>query len=71
MIDDGAPTPVVSMLVISGYFLMIVLLGITISGFVWQPTIMIVESVALWNLVGAALIFASFLGSFIDKDRAT
>ncbi len=63
-----APRPVVSMLVILGYFVMIVLLGITISGIYWQPSIRIVEAICLWNLVGAAVIFTAFLGSFIDKD---
>ena len=63
-----APTPVVSMLVIFGYFLMIVLLGITISGIYWQPSIKIIEAIGLWNLAGSAVIFTAFLGSFIDKD---
>ncbi len=64
----GAPRPVVSMLVILGYFVMIVLLGITVSGVYWQPSIKIIEAVSLWNLVGSGLIFTAFLSSFIDKD---
>ena len=63
-----APRPVVSMLVIFGYFVMIVLLGITISGVYWEPTIKIVGAIGLWNLIGAGLIFTAFLGTFIDKD---
>ena len=63
-----APRPVVSMLVILGYSVMIVLLGITISGVYWEPTIKIVGAIGLWNLMGAGVIFTAFLSSFIDKD---
>ena len=61
------PIPIVSILVILGYFLMAVLLGVTISGIYWQPSIRILEAAALWNLIGAGLIFTAFLSSYIDK----
>lgn len=57
-------------LVMGGYLLAVVLMGITISGLIWRPTVTIVEALAVWNLIGAAVIFSSFLSSFIDKDRA-
>ncbi|RLA50491.1 MAG: hypothetical protein DRR42_12970 [Gammaproteobacteria bacterium] len=64
-----APTPIASMLVIIGYFAMIVLLGITISGLIWKPSIEIVCAVASYNLLGAAVIFSAFLGGFIDSNK--
>jgi len=61
------PTAMISLVVIVGYFVMITLLGITISPLLWPPMLAHISYMALWNFVSCAAIFTFFLGTFIDS----
>jgi len=67
-IKINAPTLLISKLVIGDYILMIFLLGVTVTGIFWQPSITIMAAVCLWSFLGSALIFSTFLSNFIDID---
>lgn len=64
-----APTPLTSALVIASYVVLMFLLAITISGMAWEPSLEIVSAICVTNLVGASVIFVSFLSVFIDSPR--
>lgn len=65
-----APTPLTSLLVISGWFVWLLILILSLSGQFWQPSFAIIAAGCLWNLCGSVLIFATFLGTFFEDAPA-
>jgi len=61
----NAPTPLLSLLVMIGYGIWIPFLAIIAVGAYWQPSLEIIVAYCYWGLIGSALIFSSFLTSFI------
>jgi len=60
-----APTPLASALVVLGWFIWFSVLGITLTGIFWQPSLAIITLICFWGLCSSTLIFVSFLSSFI------
>ena len=62
----SAPTPLTSRFVVLGWFIWFPVLGITLTGIFWQPSLAMITFICFWGLCSSALIFVSFLSSFID-----
>ncbi len=60
-----AKTPLPSAFVLLGWFMWFPVLGITLTGIFWQPSLAIITLICFWGLCSSALIFVSFLSSFI------
>jgi hypothetical protein len=67
-----APTPLPSLFVMIGYGIWLPILAMAGAGFVLQPSLAIVVAFCFWALMSGAVIFSSFLASFVhDKDAGT
>lgn len=64
----GAPTPLTSLVVMIGYGVWMTVLAVTLSEIFWQPSLAIVAAVCLWALCSSAVVFVSFLGTFVDRE---
>ena len=62
----NAPTPLLSLLNIILWVVWIGILGVTLTEKFWQPSLALVAALTLWGLFSAAMIFISFLSSFIS-----
>ena len=65
-----ARTPLISALVFLGWFIWFAVLGIALTGIFWQPSLAMVTLICYWALCSSALIFVSFLSSFIGYERS-
>ncbi|NND83327.1 MAG: hypothetical protein HKN50_12940 [Gammaproteobacteria bacterium] len=61
-----APTPLGSLVAILGWALALPMLALSVSGWFWEPTLAIIVAVGYWAVVGNALVFVSFLATFVD-----
>jgi len=59
-------TPLPSAFVLLGWFIWFPVLGIALTDIFWQPSLAMVTFICFWALCSSALIFVSFLSSFID-----
>jgi len=70
----NAPNTWASLFVRAGWVVWLVVVVITLSPFLWPPSFAIIAAGVLWNLASSAIIFASFLGTFLeagtDEERA-
>lgn len=64
----GAPTPLTSLVVMIGYGIWVTVMAVTLTEIFWQPSLAIVASVCLWALCSGAVIFVSFLATFVDRE---
>ena len=62
----GGPAPLTSVFVVLGWFILFPVLGITLTGIFWQPSLAMITFICFWGLCTTALIFVTFLSSFID-----
>ena len=58
-------TPLPSAFVLLGWFIWFPVLGITLTGIFWEPSLAMMTFICFWGLLSSALIFVSFLSSFI------
>ena len=65
-----APTPWPSMLVMIGYGIWLPVLAISLTEIFWQPSLAIVAAICLWSLCSGAVIFTSFLATFVDSEKS-
>ncbi len=65
-----APTPLPSLLVMIGYAIWLPVLAVTLTGIFWQPSLDIVAAICLWALCSGAVIFVSFLATFVDREES-
>ena len=65
-----APTPWPSLLVMIGYGIWLPVLAVTLTGIVWQPSLAIIAAICLWALCSGAVVFVSFLASFVDSEKS-
>ena len=61
-----ARTPLPSAFVLLGWFIWFPVLGTTLTGIFWQPSLAMMTFVCFLALCSSTLIFVSFLSSFID-----
>ena len=64
----SAPTPLPSLIVMIGYGVWIAVLAVTLTEIFWKPSLAIVAAVCLWALCSGAVIFVSFLATFVDRE---
>jgi hypothetical protein len=64
----GAPTPLPSLFVMIGYGAWMTVLAVTLTETLWQPSLALIAAVCLWALCSGAVIFVSFLASFVDRE---
>ncbi len=64
----GAPTPLPSLLVMIGYGVVLTMLAVTLTEIFWQPSLAIIAAVCLWILCSGAVIFVSFLATFVERE---
>ena len=64
----GAPTPLPSLLVMIGYGVVLTMLTATLTEIFWQPSLAIIAAVCLWILCSGAVIFVSFLATFVERE---
>ena len=64
-----APTPIVSAAIIVGWLLWTPLLVAVVSGYLWEPTLAMLEATAFLGLVGGCVIFVTFLRTFLDPQN--
>ncbi len=64
----GAPTPLPSLVVMIGYGIWIAVLAVTLTEIFWQPSLAIIAAFCLWALCSGAVIFVSFLATFVDRE---
>ncbi len=57
--------PLLSAFVFLGWFIWFAVLGITLTGIFWQPSLAMITLICYWALCSSGLIFVSFLSSFI------
>lgn len=63
-----APTPLPSLMVMIGYGLWLVVLILTLLETFWLPSLGIIAAYCLWGLISSAVIFSSFLATFVGTD---
>lgn len=63
-----APTPLPSLLVMIGSALGLVALAMAALGIVLQPSLAIVVAFSFWLLLAAAIVFVTFLATFIFEE---
>ncbi len=64
-----APTPLASLLVMIGSAIWLFVLAMAGAGIVLQPTLAIVVAYSFWVLLSGAIIFVTFLATFVfDED---
>ncbi len=61
------PTPLSSKLIIAGYFAWMPILIINATGNIWLPSISVITAITFWALVTSAVVFVTFLSTFVDK----
>jgi len=61
-----APTPITSMAVMIGYGIWLPILLMTLFGVFWEPSLAFISAFCLWGLISSAVIFASFLATFVE-----
>ena len=66
-----APTPWPSLLVMVGYGIWLPVLAVTLTEIVWRPSLAIAAAFCLWALCSGAVIFISFLATFVDSEKST
>ena len=67
-----APTTLPSLVVMIGYGVWLPVLAMAGAGIVLQPSLAIVVAYCYWALLSGAIIFVTFLGSFVhDEDAGT
>jgi len=66
----NAPTPLLSLLNIILWVVWIAILGVTLTKIYWLPSLALVAALTLWGLFSAAMIFISFLSSFINANSS-
>ena len=67
-----APTPIPSLFVMIGYGIWLPVLAMAGAGIILQPSLAIILAYCYWALLSSAIIFISFLGSFVhDEDAGT
>lgn len=64
----GAPTPLPSLIVMIGYGIWMAVMAVTLTEIFWQPSLAIVAAVCLWALCSGAVVFVSFLATFVDRE---
>jgi hypothetical protein len=64
----GAPTPLPSLFVMVGYGAWMTVLAVTLTEILWQPSLALIAAVCLWALCSGAVIFVSFLATFVDRE---
>ena len=64
----NAPTLITSLMVMIGYGLWVPIMLLTLSGLIWAPKLEIISAFCLWGLIANAIIFASFLATFVSTD---
>ena len=68
----NAPTPLASLLVMIGSAIWLLVLAMAGAGIVIQPSLAIVVAYSFWLLLSAAIIFVTFLATFVfDEDPST
>ena len=65
-----APTPLPSLFVMIGYGIWLPILATAGAGFVIQPSLEIVVAYCYWALMSGAVIFVTFLASFVHSEDA-
>jgi hypothetical protein len=64
-----APTPLASLLVMIGSAIWLLVLAMAGAGIVLQPSLAIVVAFSFWLLLSAAIIFVTYLATFVfDED---
>jgi hypothetical protein len=64
-----APTPWPSLLVMIGYGIWLPVLAVTPTGIFGRPSLAIIAAFCLWSLCSSAVIFVSFLATFVDSEE--
>ena len=63
-------TPLPSLFVMIGYGIWLPVLAMAGAGFVLQPSLAIIVAYCFWALLSGAVIFVSFLASFVQDEEA-
>jgi hypothetical protein len=63
-----APMPLPSLFVMIGYGIWIAVLAVTLTEIFWKPSLAIIAAVCLWALCSGAVVFVSFLATFVDRE---
>lgn len=66
----GSPTPMVSALVMVGYFIWLPVLLLITSGFIFRSSLGVIAAYGFWVLVSSAAIFVLFLYDFIHPGES-
>lgn len=61
-----APIPIISRVVMIGYFIGMVGLLVTASEIFWQPSLATTTGFLFWGFVSNVLVFVYFLGTYVD-----
>ena len=64
-----APTPLASLLVMIGSAIWLLVLAMAGAGIVLQPSLAIVVAYSFWVLMSAAIIFVTFLATFVFDEN--
>jgi len=64
-----APTPITSLLVMIGYGIWLPVMALTLTESIWAPSLGIISAFCLWSLISSAVIFTSFLATFVDPSN--
>jgi hypothetical protein len=61
-----AATPITSVAIVLTWFLWIPVFGAVVVGLLWEPTFAILEATAFLGLISGAVVFGTFLKTFLD-----
>jgi hypothetical protein len=64
----STPAPLPSLFVMIGYGAWMTVLAVTLTEILWQPSLALIAAVCLWALCSGAVIFVSFLATFVDRE---
>ena len=65
-----APTPLPSLLVMIGYGIWLTFFAATLTGIFGQPSLAPIAAFCFWGLISGAVIFVSFLATFVEGEGA-
>jgi hypothetical protein len=64
-----APTPVVSAIVIIGYFIWLPILALIAGGLIFEPTLGVIAAFGFWGLLSSLAVFVYFLNDFVNPEK--
>jgi hypothetical protein len=64
----SSSVPFLSMLNIILWVIWVIVLGIALTNYFWQPSLALISALTFWGLFSATVIFISFLSTFLTVD---